>query len=209
MNEAVPLPATRNRLDWRIVFWVLFVVLLVGDQVIKFWARNAFPNEHASMTVIANVFDLTLTYNKGIAFGMFQGFGPLLAPVAIAIAIGAALHSMKHREESPWIHTAMALLAAGALGNLIDRVWFHKVTDMFHFRAFEFPVFNLADSCITVAACILIIHWSAELIAESRQHKAGTRNEERGTSGTEEEARSEERGTSVSESEADPFDQPV
>lgn len=171
MNEAVPVPARRSRIEWRAVFWVLFVVLLIADQMVKLWARNAFPNEHASMAVIPNVLDLTVTYNKGIAFGMFQGFGPLLAPVAIAIAVGAAMHSMKHRNDSPWVHCAMALLAAGALGNLIDRLFLGQVTDMFHIRAFEFPVFNLADSCITVAATILIVHWGFEMVSESIAHR--------------------------------------
>jgi signal peptidase II len=164
--EAVP---KRQGLDWRIVFWVLFVLLIVADQFVKLWSREHFLREGQAMTVIPNVFDLTLTYNKGIAFGMFQGFGGLLAPVAVAIAAGATYYSMKHREESPWVHTAMALLASGALGNLYDRIVNGKVTDMFHFRAFEFPVFNLADSCITVAAVILIIRWSWEWMQESRK----------------------------------------
>ena len=63
-------------------------LLLAADQAIKFWARHALT-ERGSLTVIPNVFDLTLTYNKGVAFGLFQGAGVLLAPVAVAIAIGA------------------------------------------------------------------------------------------------------------------------
>ncbi|HEY3783409.1 MAG TPA: signal peptidase II [Fimbriimonadaceae bacterium] len=172
MNSEAPsekLPVATKRLDWRLVFWFLFVVLILADQIIKLWARGHFNGEGQAMTVIPNVFDLTLTYNKGIAFGMFQGFGGLLAPVAVAIAAGAIYYSMKNRKESPWVHTAMALLAAGALGNLYDRVVNGKVTDMFHFRAFEFPVFNLADSCITVAAVILILRWSWEWFQESRK----------------------------------------
>jgi len=76
---------------------------------------------------------------------------------------------MRHREESPWIHIAMALLASGALGNLYDRLVLHQVTDMFHIRAFEFPIFNLADSCITVAATILIIRWTLEWITHKHR----------------------------------------
>ena len=152
-----------RRFDWRIVFWILAITLLIADQLIKAWARHALANDQ-SITVIRNVLDLTLTTNKGIAFGMFQGLGLLLAPVAIAIAVGAGMYSMRHREESPWIHVAMALLASGAIGNLYDRVFLRQVTDMFHIRAFEFPIFNLADSCITVAAAILIVRWTIEWI---------------------------------------------
>jgi signal peptidase II len=158
--------------DWRVVFWILFLFVLLADQLIKFWARHAFPNEQASKTIIPNVFDLTLTYNKGIAFGMFPHSGVLLAPIAIVIGLGSMLYSMKHRSESPWVHVAMALLSGGALGNLFDRMIFGKVTDMFHFRAFEFPIFNLADSCITVAATILILRWGTEWAREPRGHHA-------------------------------------
>jgi len=162
--------APRKGVDWRIVFWLLFGFMLIADQLIKFWARNYFPNEQASKTIIPNVFDLTLTYNRGIAFGMFQHSGVLLAPIAIVIGLGGILYSMKHRSESPWVHVAMALLSGGALGNLLDRVAAGKVTDMFHIRAFEFPVFNLADSCITVAACILILRWGTEWLREPKGH---------------------------------------
>lgn len=161
----------RKGVDWRVVFWILFVSILIADQVIKFWARHAM-NVNQSRTVIRNVFDLTLTYNRGIAFGMFQGGGTLLAPIAIVIGLGGMLYSMKHRSESPWVHVAMALLSAGALGNLFDRMVAGKVTDMFQIRAFEFPIFNLADSCITVAACILILRWGTEWIREPKGHPA-------------------------------------
>lgn len=162
----------RKGLDWRIVFWIIFLVVLVADQLIKYWARHYFPNEQASQAIIPNVLDLTLTYNRGIAFGMFQRSGLLLAPVAIVIGLGGIMYSMKHRSESPWVHLAMALLSGGALGNLFDRMAAGKVTDMFHIRAFEFPIFNLADSCITIAACILILRWGTEWLREPRPHAA-------------------------------------
>lgn len=143
------------------MFWVLTIVLIVADQVLKAWCRHSLVDGQ-SVTLIPGVLDLTLTTNRGIAFGMLQGAGPILAPIAIAISIGAAAYSMRHRDESPWMHVAMTLLASGAVGNLYDRVVLRQVTDMFHIRLFEFPIFNLADSCITVAAAILILRWTGE-----------------------------------------------
>lgn len=145
--------------------------MLVADQLIKAWARQAIP-EQASRPLIPKVLDLTLTYNQGIAFGLFQGAGRFLAPIAILIAIGAIVYSMRHKRESPWVHVAMALLASGALGNLYDRLFKEQVTDMFRIIAFDFPIFNLADSCITVAAAILIVRWGAEWFAEVRKVQA-------------------------------------
>jgi signal peptidase II len=156
-----------------VLFWSIFLVLLVVDQVVKAWARHAFPAEHQALTVIPNVFDITLTFNKGVAFGLFQGAGVLLTPIAIAIAFGAFIYSYRHPKESSWVHIAMALLASGALGNLYDRIAYHQVTDMFWFRAINFPVFNVADSCITIAATILIVKWGREAVVHPEQQPQG------------------------------------
>ena len=142
-------------------FYVVLLATILLDQLVKYWVRGAIPE----MGSIAGkpwpgVFELTLTYNKGIAFGMFNGKGALLAPIAIVIAGGAALYSLKHKEEGWTSHLAMSLLASGAIGNLIDRIFAGKVTDMFWFRLINFPVFNIADSCITIATILLIGIWT-------------------------------------------------
>ena len=87
--------------------------------------------------------------------------------MAIAIAAGATWYSAKHTHEGPLSHVAMGLLASGALGNLYDRIVFGKVTDMFWFRAINFPVFNVADACITIATILLIFTWWRDAARES------------------------------------------
>ena len=152
------------RMNRRVLFWSLLVGMVALDQIVKVWAREAadFTVGRTFLTLWPNVFELRLTYNEGIAFGWFQGGGVWLAPIAIAIAIGAIWYNAKHPLESKWAHTSAALLAAGAVGNLYDRIVHRKVTDMFYFRLIDFPVFNVADACITVAACMLIISWIRE-----------------------------------------------
>jgi signal peptidase II len=145
------------------IFWVVFIGMLALDQWVKAWVRGAIP-EHGSFggKPFPGIFEITLTYNQGIAFGMFQGAGILLAPIAVVIACGAIWYSMKHPEETGWSHLAMGLLAAGALGNLYDRLFRKQVTDMFYLTIIKFPVFNVADSCITIATILLIITWWKE-----------------------------------------------
>jgi len=152
--------------------------MIVLDQITKWWARAAA--EGVENRTLANpwpgVFELKLVYNEGIAFGMLQGFGILLWPIAIGIALAAGLYSFRHPRESPVSHVAMGLLAAGAIGNLIDRVLAGKVTDMFYVRAINFPVFNVADVCITFAAILLSFHWLKEATTYSRRSR-GPQNE--------------------------------
>ena len=160
-------PSQKNpggRVNRRILFWVLLIGLLVLDQLVKAWSRNAADGfaGRTFATLWPGVFELRLTFNEGIAFGWLQNKGIFLAPVAVAIAVGAIWYNLTHPYESRWAHASAALLASGALGNLYDRVILHRVTDMFYFRLIDFPVFNVADACITIAACMLIISWIRE-----------------------------------------------
>jgi len=78
-------------------------------------------------------------------------------PIALAMAGFAAWHTWKHPEAPKIVHITTATLAAGAIGNMIDRVMAQKVTDMFWFRLINFPVFNVADVCITFAGTMLVL----------------------------------------------------
>jgi len=145
--------------------------MLAVDQMVKVWVRGAIP-VHGSIRglPIPGVFEITLQYNEGIAFGFFAGKGILLSPVAVVIACGASWYSFKHPKESMLTHVAMGLLASGAVGNLYDRIVNGRVTDMFYFRSINFPVFNVADSCITIATILLILMWFAEAAKQGKHH---------------------------------------
>lgn len=157
------------------LFLILVPLLFALDQVVKVWARAVAGGVEGRsiFPVWPNVFELKLVYNEGVAFGMFQGFGVFLAPVAIGIAAVAAWHSWKHPNDGAASHVTASLLAAGALGNLFDRLAFGKVTDMFWIRVINFPVFNVADVCITVAGAMLVLAAVRDVIHRSgRAHEA-------------------------------------
>lgn len=149
--------------DRRWLFWLMLIGMLVLDQSTKAWARHAFVERHREGFPIPGVLELTLTYNKGIAFGMLQGSGVLMTPIALGIAIAALIYSHRNRGETRWTHVAMGLLASGALGNLYDRLFLGKVTDMIYVTAINFPVFNVADACITTAAIMLMLVWAKDV----------------------------------------------
>jgi len=158
-------------LNRRTLFWILFVGLLIVDQVVKVMARNAVNGvELASINSLwVGVFELTLVYNRGIAFGQLQGYGVLLAPIALAIAGGSIWYSMKHPNAPRVNHVIAALFASGALGNLYDRLFLGKVTDMFDFKLIHFPVFNVADACITISGILMVLVWIKDAIQERQQ----------------------------------------
>lgn len=110
---------------------------------------------------ILPVFDLRLSWNQGISFSLFNSgeavtVGLLLA---ITIAITAMLIVWMWQAPRPWIQVGLGLIVGGALGNIIDRISIGAVADFLHvfWQDWHFPTFNVADSCITVGAAIVLL----------------------------------------------------
>ncbi|HOU36935.1 MAG TPA: signal peptidase II, partial [Candidatus Omnitrophota bacterium] len=108
-----------------------------------------------SIPVIKGLFHLTLVHNRGAAFGMFKNQTPLF----ILTSVVAVLFILLHLKKSTLLEKfALSLILAGAVGNLIDRVLYGCVIDFIDIHIepyFYWPVFNVADSAITVGACML------------------------------------------------------
>ena len=116
-------------------------------------------------------------YNTGVAFGMFQGKGTLFSIVAIIVSIAIVYYFPRIPREDWTLRLAMSLQMGGALGNLIDRVTQGHVTDFISVG--NFPVWNIADSCITVGVVILLLGVYLQERSKSQKDasEAGERNE--------------------------------
>lgn len=106
-------------------------------------------------------------YNTGASFGMFQGKGPIFAAMAVLISVLIVAYYPKFAEQGWAMRIALGMQLGGALGNLIDRLFFGQVTDFISVGTF--PVFNVADSSITVGVFILLL---GVVIQEYREKKA-------------------------------------
>jgi signal peptidase II len=138
------------------------VAVAVLDQLSKaavlgFFAGRAF-GAHERITPF---FNLVLTYNRGMSFGLFNngaGVNALLFSL-VAASIVAVLVYWLSRVDSPFLAVAIGLVIGGAIGNVIDRVRFGAVVDFldFYLGSWHWPAFNVADSaiCIGVAAMLL------------------------------------------------------
>lgn len=136
---------------------VVVGAVLALDQVTKAWAVHELAD--GPVSIIGDDVELHLTYNSGGAFSLFRGFTPLLAILAIAIAVVLVRHV--RRTQDLWTLVALSLVLAGALGNLADRAFrppsflSGRVVDFVSIGSF--PTFNVADSAITVGAVLLVI----------------------------------------------------
>ncbi len=136
---------------------ILIFFIVIFDQLSKSFFLNLLSFGE-SVPVIRNIFHFTLVQNTGIAFGLFKERGILFLIVSlIAILVFGWLLYLEAKKQTLSLPSAVAfsLIIAGAIGNFIDRLRFGFVIDFIDFRIW--PVFNIADTAITIGAFILII----------------------------------------------------
>ena len=126
------------------------------DRLTKVIISNYVSFGH-SIGVIPNIFHITLIFNKAAAFGLFGHNRIIFAAVAIVAIAVIVIYIFKARKgvKSSILASALGLILGGAAGNLFDRIRFGYVIDFLDLRVW--PVFNIADSCITIGALILVI----------------------------------------------------
>ncbi len=132
----------------------LIVSILLLDRVTKLLAERLL-SLHGSVPVIKGVFHLTLVHNTGAAFGLLKNSVALLVVVTAAVMwlLWVSLLKAHRNPRMAFYRLPLSLIFGGALGNLIDRVFLGYVIDFLDFRIW--PVFNVADSAITIGAVIL------------------------------------------------------
>ena len=142
------------------LYIIAALVMIVLDQVVKYWALTSLQAQH-TIPLIENAFHLTYVENRGAAFSLLAQFDSRWIFVALAVIITIVIFIVLRID---YIQTALGrwslvLVAAGALGNAIDRVIHGFVVDLFDFRLIHFPVFNVADIFICVGGVLFVIYF--------------------------------------------------
>ncbi len=153
---------------------VILPVVLVIDFVSKRWALEALADGR-TLETLGGLMPLTLAFNKGAAFGLSVGDDSrwLFVPITF-VALGLLIVLYRQTEVKDTLRlAAISLVAAGALGNLYDRVrWSRGVVDFFgpvDLGFWDFPIFNVADISISCGAILLAMSFWAE---ERREREA-------------------------------------
>lgn len=140
----------------RLAYLALIPAIVALDLLTKVWARTDL--RYGEPVEVLPFFDLTLGYNRGVAFGLLNyagGIVVLLVTAAISLMFGVWFW----REPRSLTQLGLAFVLGGALGNFIDRASRGEVTDFLdvHALGHHWPSFNLADAAITVGAVVLVI----------------------------------------------------
>ncbi len=141
------------------IIFVLGVLALVAvDQLTKWLAFTRLKPIH-DFPIIDKVFHLSYIENRGAAFGILQGrhLFFIILTVIVLIFITVYYYRLPEERKYHWMRLSFILVAAGAMGNLIDRIRLGYVIDFLYFKLIDFPVFNFADICVVVGMGILAI----------------------------------------------------
>ena len=149
--------------DRRLILFLISAVVIVLDRLSKNWIVHRIRPGY-TIPVIPGVFHLSHVLNTGAAFSIMETWRAdyvrigLIAFSAIAVLIVFVLLWRTGRALT-LTSVALALILGGALGNLYDRIRFHHVVDFLAVRIYHYnwPDFNVADSCIVIGACLLLL----------------------------------------------------
>jgi len=179
-----------DKAKWKI-FWIVSLISLVADQASKIWARASLPVHpsgcavpddiiaHKCMgmpvKVIDGFWEWRLSMNPGSAFGLFGSLGAsftrwFLSVIGIAAVAGMFYMLKKARSDQRVLHWALALVAGGAVGNLIHRVYYSLLPDFgpLKYQKPEGPVFNNAGFVLVIGVGLMFI----DIHQENKREKA-------------------------------------
>ncbi|MFK7997441.1 MAG: signal peptidase II [Granulosicoccus sp.] len=139
----------------------IVIAIVLSDQITKIWADRAL--EMYQQIFITPFFNITKAYNYGAAFsfldtpGGWQRWFFTGISLVVSIVLCVWLYRMSRAEK--WLSLSIALILGGAVGNLIDRMWYGYVVDFIqvHWSGYYFPSFNIADAAISCGTVLLLI----------------------------------------------------
>lgn len=145
------------------ITWLLALCLgvICLDQLTKFWILQYLnANGSGFIQIIPGFFQLVIVWNRGVSFGMLNNAGAnqwILVIISLLVIVALLYWFAKTQQSNLIAAISIALIAGGAFGNIIDRLYHGAVLDflLFYWRQYHYPAFNIADSAICVGAFLL------------------------------------------------------
>lgn len=170
------------------MIWLL-IAIIVGsialDQLTK-WLAVVYLDLHESIPLWDGVFHFTYERNPGAAWGILKDDRWVFMLFSTLAIIGISIYLFGFCKQSKWIKIPLAMIIGGGIGNMIDRVLLGYVIDFLDFTLIDFPVFNVADSFVTVGAFWLIGVMLIDMLKELKQEQAKKKAAANGATATDE-----------------------
>ncbi|MBO4353855.1 MAG: signal peptidase II [Clostridia bacterium] len=140
------------------IVWIIVIVAVAAlDQLTKILIINSYALGE-SHEIIPGLFNFHYIQNKGAAWGMLSDSRWVFIVITAILLVVLPVLLYKFRKVHVMFSLSLSLVIGGALGNMIDRVFLGYVTDFIEAAFINFPVFNFADSCVTVGAVMMAVY---------------------------------------------------
>ncbi|MFC3040260.1 signal peptidase II [Virgibacillus xinjiangensis] len=154
------------------VYYLFALIVIILDQLTK-WVVIRTMELGEQITVMEGFFYFTSHRNSGAAWGIFQGQMLFFYIVTLLVVAGVIFYMQKYAKNDKLLATALGLILGGALGNFIDRLVHREVVDFIDVIIFgyDFPIFNIADSALTIGVILIIIGTILEETKKGKTNK--------------------------------------
>lgn len=151
-------------------YYIIATIIVLLDQWTK-WLIVRRMEIGESIPVIDGFFHITSHRNQGAAWGILQGQMLFFYIVTTVVIVAIVYYLQKYGKNDKWVGISLGIILGGAIGNFIDRLFRQEVVDFLDFYIFNynFPIFNVADSALTVGVILFII---ATILDERKKGKA-------------------------------------
>lgn len=154
-----------------VIYYIIAAILVGIDQLVKYFTVQNIPL-HETVEAVPNVLSFTYHQNTGAAWSILEGQMWFFYIVTLLV-VGVLLYYLHTQgRQSKLFSIALSFLLAGAIGNLIDRLFHQFVVDMFKLEFIQFPIFNVADSALTIGVILMIAYLILDEIKLHKQKKA-------------------------------------
>lgn len=150
---------------------VIILGVILIDQLSKLFIQRSMELGD-SIKVIEDLFYITSHRNSGAAWGMLEG-QMIFFYIMTVIVLGLLVYLFMYEAHSRLMQYGIALIIGGAIGNFIDRVLYQHVIDFIdvYIGTYDFPIFNVADSALTIGVILLFIHMMKDFISDKKNRK--------------------------------------
>lgn len=137
------------------LFWLIGILGIIFDQITKYLVVIKFKEVGITLPLLQGIFHITYVQNTGAAFSFFQGGAFWLKWLSLLVGVALIIYALSDKL-SKLEQIGYGFILAGAWGNGIDRFLLGYVVDFLDFRLINFPVFNIADTCINLGIIALL-----------------------------------------------------
>lgn len=164
----------------RVIYFLIALIVFLIDQGTKYLIASGLTIGE-QIPVIGDFFLITSHRNTGAAFGILEGQRWFFIVITTVVVVGIIWYLQKVKSSgNKLLPTALSLVLGGAVGNFLDRAVSGEVVDFlqFNFGTYTFPIFNVADSCIVIGVCLIVLDSILEIRREKQQQLTKHEQEE-------------------------------